>query len=265
LLLASAALAGCDVHGGFSSVNEPTIQRAMQGLDLGIVKAKELLKAEFGICDMSVLVSGALMVPLIVALGGAKKITAQLNSGLALWVAWAALSERYAQSSGSRLREDISAALQKDPVAAILKAVRPRTNAKAKPEDFERPFQNKFALLATYIATGHVERRDFLDGTKLTGNCAYEWHHIMPKATLRNTNAAPLANTVANLAFIKADSNRRIAATPAHEYLPNIPKNVRSSHCIPDSGYEVGRAEQFWDQRRKALAKAFNAFVESHA
>lgn len=273
LLTAALALSGAeDLSKGFSSGGKPNVSAVrvrdgMHRLALGLESTQELLRSEFGFGGMSVFASGSMIVPLIVALGssGRGKGEAKLRAGLVQWIAWAALTERYSAGSGSKLIKDVSAARGTDPVNELLKSVRSRRNMRAKPEDFDKDFHNKFALLALYVATSRPTPRDFQTGAPLQAGSRCEWHHIFPRATLRNTAAAHLSNRIANLAYISGDANRKIAATPAEEYLPKVAPVVKRSHCIPSGNYEIESAEEFWDARREQLARSFNAFVDYHA
>jgi hypothetical protein len=71
------------------------------------------------------------------------------------------------------------------------------------------------------------------------------------------------ADNIANIAFIVGDVNRSIGQSGPEVYLKRIEPNVLRSQCVPtdQSLWAIGRADDFWADRRKLLAESFNEFL----
>jgi hypothetical protein len=74
-------------------------------------------------------------------------------------------------------------------------------------------------------------------------------------------------NEIANMALVSGGTNRKIAKTPAEEYLKGIldkrDKDALEAHCIPldQSLWKMEAYPQFLEYRRAALAKLINDFI----
>lgn len=82
-----------------------------------------LIQSEFGLINMDILWSGALMVPLIVMCDKVKPRDRNTNE-LAGWLALAALCRRYSGASETALDQDLRACRQDDPIRALLANLR---------------------------------------------------------------------------------------------------------------------------------------------
>ncbi len=95
-----------------------------------------------------------------------------------------------------------------------------------------------------------------------------QWHHIFPKATLREAFDRKEINDISNLAFLSGETNRRIAATPASEYLARISEERGDGalvrQCIPMDRelWRLDRYPSFLEARRGLLALAVNEFLD---
>jgi hypothetical protein len=87
-------------------------------------------------------------------------------------------------------------------------------------------------------------------------------HHILPRAQF-SSKLRPTADNVANIAFIASDVNRAISLSGPEVYLRRISEKVLNSQCVPlvRRLWGIDRAEEFWDARRKLLAKSFNEYI----
>ena len=105
-----------------------------------------------------------------------------------------------------------------------------------------------------------------MTGRKITPKVGpSEWHHIFPRASLRNLEQVAGVNRVANIALISQQSNASIGAKSANEYLPTANKLAMEQLCIPGDPklYAKTSAAEFWEERQEMLAAAFTDFVAS--
>jgi hypothetical protein len=202
-------------------------------------QAISLIRSEFGLVNMEILWSGALLVPIIAlcAITPPKKRDAR---GLVAWIALAALLHRYSRSSESALDQDLRACRNDDPIGALLANLRQI-----------RP------------ACMHRGILDFFTGGKVVLHSAIDRHHILPRAQFPE-KVRPLADNIANIAFISGDVNKSIGQSGPEVYLKRIAKRVLDSQCVPTQSnlWTIDSAEHFWAARRELLANSFNDFLK---
>lgn len=232
---------------------------------MGLERTQELLIAEFDIGNMSILWSGALLVPAIV-LYAIHSPTARDARRMAAWMASAALLHRYSASSETTLDEDLRACGKPDPLEMLFRNLRRSIQVRkitAVAEDFAGTFMDRGALFATYIALHHSGARDIVTGQKVTlmgARTLLHRHHIWPKAGFAKNDRRD-ADRIANLAFLLQDANQSLGKEQPAKYLPRLDRKYVRSQCIPLEESAYTTYEEFCKKRRKALAEAFNSFL----
>lgn len=94
-----------------------------------------------------------------------------------------------------------------------------------------------------------------------------QFHHIFPKAVLKNKCSPRDADDIANLCFIAGKTNRQISNKPPANYIgPMIEKagvTVFEAQCIPTHSelLELHSYKLFLQQRRELIAKRLNDFL----
>jgi hypothetical protein len=94
-----------------------------------------------------------------------------------------------------------------------------------------------------------------------------QFHHIFPKATLKNRVTDREADDIANLAFIGGTTNRKISDKPPIEYLPplitELGEPAFASQAIPTDHalLELESYKGFLIERRKRIAQMLNSFL----
>jgi hypothetical protein len=94
-----------------------------------------------------------------------------------------------------------------------------------------------------------------------------QFHHIFPKALLRDHYARREADDIANLAFIAGKTNRQISDKSPKEYFPGMIEKSGSAafetQCIPTDPacLGVGDYKAFLQARRSLIAKRLNEFL----
>ena len=225
-------------------------------------QALGLIRSELGLVNMSVLWSGALVVP-VIALCATMSARNRDSKAVAAWIALAALVHRYSRSAETALEQDLKACRADDPVGALLSNLRGvRSSLAAQPDDFTGALADRSALLALYVACMHRGILDFFNGGKILLQNNVDRHHILPRAQFSDARRSQ-ADAIANIAFIAEDVNKSIGQSGPEVYIKTIKPNVLRSQCVPadPSLWSVERADDFWKARRELLADAFNDFV----
>jgi hypothetical protein len=239
------------------------VLRAWKRTQRATEQALGLVRSELGLVNMTILWSGALLVPLIV-LCAITPPRQRESRALVAWLALAALLHRYSGSSETALDQDLRACRAPDPTGALLANLRQiRSSLTAQSDDFTGALNDRSGLLAVYIACMHRGVLDFFAGGKVLLQSSVDRHHILPRAQfsekLRST-----ADNVANIAFIASDVNKSIGQSGPEVYLNRIPRKILDSQCVPNDSrlWAIDRAEQFWEARRALLADSFNEFLK---
>jgi hypothetical protein len=226
-------------------------------------QAISLVRSEFGLVNMEILWSGALLVP-IIALCAITTPKGRDARSLVAWIALAALLHRYSRSSESALDQDLRACRHDDPVGALLANLRQiRPSLAAHPNDFAGALNDRSGLLASYIACMHRGILEFFTGGKVVLHSAIDRHHILPRAQFPE-KVRSVADNIANIAFISGDVNKSIGQSGPEVYLKRIAKRVLDSQCVPTQNdlWTIDNAEHFWAARRELLANSFNDFLK---
>ena len=221
-----------------------------------------VIRGEFGLVNMNILWSGALIVPLIAVCATVPPRQRDAQE-LAGWLALAALCHRYSGASETALDQDLRACRTSDPVGGLLTNLRTaRTPLAAEPKDFAGALADRSGLLAMYLACVNRGVLDFYTGGKVLLQGNVDRHHILPRAQFAE-NERPTADNIANMAFIAGDVNKSIGQAGPEVYLAKLKTRVLESQCIPtDSAlWRIDRAESFWESRRELLAESFNEYV----
>jgi len=219
-----------------------------------------LIRNEFGLVNMDILWSGALLVP-VIALCESTSPRDLDPKGIAGWLAMAALLHRYSKATETALDQDLRACRADDPIGKLLSNVRREFRFfGATPGDFKGALNDKGALFAAYIACRQVGLRDLFSGSQILLQASVDRHHILPRAQFPE-GSRQKSDTVANIAFITGAVNRAIGAASPDVYLAQISREVLDSQCIPNDErlWRISRCEEFWEERRKLLTEAFNS------
>jgi hypothetical protein len=225
-------------------------------------EAIALVRNEFGLVNMDILWSGALLVP-VIALCASRRPRDRDPRGVAGWLAMAALLHRYSKSAETALDQDLRACRSDDPIGKLLTNVRREAGAfGASANDFKGALNDKGALFAAYIACRHKGLSDLFTNSQILLQANVDRHHILPRGQFEETKRAK-ADAVANIAFITGEVNRAIGAASPDVYLKKINRETLESQCIPldRTLWNIDRAEEFWEARRRLLAEAFNGFL----
>jgi hypothetical protein len=222
-----------------------------------------LVRSEFGLINMDILWSGALLVP-VIALCATTPPRDRNTRALAGWLAMAALLHRYSKSTETVLDQDLRACRAHDPIGQLLSNVRKDEGVFAAiPNDFRGALNDKSALFAVYVACRHQGLKDLFSGSPILLQGNVDRHHILPRAQFAERKRYT-ADTIANIAFVSDGTNRSVGAASPDVYLDQLETEVLESQCIPvdRSLWRIDRADEFWHARRQLLADAFNSYLK---
>jgi hypothetical protein len=238
------------------------VLKAWKQTEKATVEASELVKSELGLVNMDILWSGALLVPIIAMLAGAR-VRDSDPAGMVGWLALAALLHRYSRSSGTALDQDLRACRNDDAIGALLRNLRQRrASLLAIAADFSGALNDRSGMLATYVACKNRGMKDLINGQNVILRAEIDRHHILPRRQFPEANRTR-ADNVANIAFITSDVNKFISNKGPEVYLQDINPAYLESQCIPldETLWRVKQAEEFFGARRELLVDSFNEFV----
>jgi hypothetical protein len=262
----------------FKTVGSFPLQKLKEGWSKakeGIQFAINFLQANAGIEDLSLLSSPLLLiVPGYYAWKHEYQLTPEDEKGLRQWIFVANARGHFSGASESTLDADLNIISKGGATDDLLNTLKLESGRlEITPEDFVGRNKRSALFGLVYLALKVRGAKDWQTGLGLSlthqGNVhIIELHHIFPKALLRQAayKTAEI-NEIANMALVSGGTNRKIAKTPAEEYLKGIldkrDKDALEAHCIPldQSLWKMEAYPQFLEYRRAALAKLINDFI----
>lgn len=127
-------------------------------------------------------------------------------------------------------------------------------------------------FLLSYLVLRRRGARDWWFGSPVAlshdGTYKIEYHHIHPRARLRERYSKAEINDLANLAFISDKANRKISARPPATYfaeLETLDQSFLTGHMVPTDQRlrSLDAYPELIAERRAMLAAAMNDLLES--
>jgi hypothetical protein len=201
-------------------------------------------------------------------------MSAKESDDLRFWLRVANGRGRYSRgSSESYLDADLTIVKGGGDVAVkLLENVRQQFGRlKFDVSEFRGRNQRASLFRLMYQAIKADKAKDWQTGIEISATSAgsdhkLQFHHIFPKAVLKERHESPEINEVANLAFIGGRTNRKISATPPHEYLPRVmdkAPEALTAQCVPTDPvlWRIENYRDFLEARRQLIAARVNAFL----
>jgi len=215
------------------------------------------------------------LIPLAMFFQKHRSITPNVEVGLLRWFYVASLRGRYSGSGETAMDEDLKAVASDDPVVALMKnAVPDERSFLVSPDEFDDAGWRNPLFPLTYAVARKRGAKDWFTGVALATDVVGEAHevqvhHIFPKALLKEAGVSRKdRDEIANLAFLAARPNRKIAARPPEEYLAEIAD--KHSDRLEAQGIPMNRAlwrldhfQEFLSTRRDLLARGINDLIQS--
>jgi hypothetical protein len=261
--------------GTFATTPIERLESAWGQLVRGVRHTINLLVAEVGLDNSTLLPSANALVPLAYYLGSRpeKPLSSDERNALVYWLLVAFVQARYSASAATVIAQDVGALRSPEPFKALfsnlglLKARVEVTTSSLVGKGSTSPY-----FLLSYLVARRRGARDWWFGSPvaLSHDDTYkvEYHHVHPRARLREVYGKAEINDLANLAFISDKANRKIAARPPATYFPEleaIDPTFLVGHLVPtsDSLRSVEAYSGFVAERRALLATAMNELLES--
>ena len=239
--------------------------------------AINFLKSNAGV-DSPALLSSPYLLVMVGHYGHSRRyeITPEESQTLRHWVLAANAKGRYSRgSSETALHQDLATLRRGGGPPDLLERVRTQVGRlDITPEELEGRNQRSALFKTMFLAFRANGARDWQSDLAIAldhrgAQHKMQYHHIFPKAVLKEKYSAREADDIANLAFIGGRTNRRISAKAPSEYFPEVLERGGTSafdeQCIPtdEALLSVSAYRQFLAERRKLIARRLNEFLNS--
>lgn len=257
------------------SLTQVTLQTAWKECCRGMEFAVNFLKSNAGIDSPALLSSPFLLVTL--AYYGHKRdyhIASDESESLRFWVLLANAKGRYSRgSSETLLDQDLTTLKQDGGALELIDRLRLQVGRIDITADELEGRNQRSALFKTmFLAFRVAGAKDWRSNLAIALDHSgiqhrLQFHHIFPKAVLKDHYTTREADDIANLSFIGGKTNRAISDKAPAAYLPPlIAKHGQacfSSQAIPTDNHllEVSSYPAFLIERRKCIAEKLNAFL----
>jgi len=245
-------------------------ERAKDGLRFAI----NFMRANVGVEDESLLSSPLFFICIgYLARALQYRISPQEDRDLRRWFYIANARGHYSGSSETTLDADLALIDHGGSAPELLESLRQQIGRfNIEPADLAGRGQRSALFSTAYLALKARGAKDWRTrlALSLTHSGRYhfvEYHHIFPKAALKERYEKSEINEMANMAFVSGATNRRMSSTPAERTLADVRDEQGDralvDHCIPldPELWKVENYRRFLEYRRAELAKAINEFI----
>ena len=267
----------------FRAVNTVKIEDLRRGWEdakEGLRFAINFLRSNAGIEDESLL-SSPMFIHVLAAISRVKnnKLSDAEQKSLLHWLLVANARGRYSRgATETLLNEDLNIIFRNSDIAALLEPVKRqfgRLTIEAGDLASRGASSPLFSL--SYLALKDAGAKDWFSGLGLSlthqGRLHFiQWHHIFPKALLKENNfETGEINEIANMAFITGQTNRKLGRKEPKEYFPSIVdqqgESALTTQEVPTDPdlHVVENYRAFLELRRELLANRMNAFIARKA
>ena len=252
-----------------------TLQQAWKESVPGMEFALNFLKRNAGIDSPALLSSPFLLVTL--GYYGHKRnyqIPAKEARELRYWVLVANVKGRYSRgSSETLLDQDLLTLREGGGAKELIDRLRLQMGRlDVTPEELEGRNQRSAVFKTMFLAFRAAGAKDWRSNLAIAldhsgSTHRLQFHHIFPKAVLKNAYTGREADDIANLCFIGGKTNRQISdKEPSQYFSPMIEKAgdvAFKKQCIPTSKSLLGLSayKKFLQTRRSLIAKRLNEFL----
>jgi len=251
------------------------LQKAWKEAGEGMEFAMNFLKSNAGIESPALLSSPFLMV-VIAYFGHVRRytITPEESALLRYWALIANAKGRYSRGSSETLvDQDIATLRDGGKIQDLIDRLRLQVGIlEVSPDELEGRNQRSALFKTMFLAFRAAEAKDWRSNLTISldhsgAHHRLQFHHIFPKAQLKNSFTSREADDIANLAFIGGKTNRAISDKPPATYLPPLVAQhgaqVFVAQAIPleTDLLAVPNYKAFLTERRKLIAARLNAFL----
>ena len=180
------------------------------------------------------------LVPIVAFLGlrEDEALSDETRDSLLYWLFGAWIQQRFSGSTQTVMSQDVAAVKSADPIRNLFANLGLLGHRLAVTEAMlaGRGSTSPFFFLSYLCARGRTAT-DWWFSVPVSalhdGSYKVEYHHIHPRATLRDDYSKSEINDLANLAFISAKANRKISNRSPADYLTELSDADLRNHFIP--------------------------------
>ncbi|MEI2719905.1 MAG: DUF262 domain-containing protein [Gemmatimonadales bacterium] len=201
-------------------------------------------------------------------------LTPEESVELARWALLANAKGRYSRgSSETILDQDLTVVKEGKSVADLLGRLQLQVGRlEITPLDLEGRTQRSALFKTMFLAFRAEGAKEWLSKVAIAldhsgSQHKLEFHHIFPKAQLKNRFPSREIDDIANLAFISAATNKFIRDKKPEAYFPEIVSRAGSeafsTQCIPDDPtlLPLDQYPEFLNSRRAMIVARLNSFL----
>lgn len=245
----------------------------------GMEFALNFLKNNAGIESPALLSSPFLLITL--AYFGHKRgyeLTAEESGHLRHWVLAANAKGRYSRgSSETILDQDIATLRDGGGTQEMMDKLRQQVGRlDVAPEELEGRSQRSALFKTMFLAFRAHGAKDWRSQLVIAldhsgSQHKMQFHHIFPKALLKDSYTGREADDIANLCFISGKTNRQISDKSPAQYFPDMMEKsgveAFTAQCIPTEPtlLSTEKYKAFLQQRRKLISQRLNEFLGMQA
>lgn len=238
-------------------------------------KSLDYLQQEFNLISGDFMPKPQILVPLAFLFSKIHRPTAQQSQIIKQWFWRVAFSDRYTSSTDSKMNDDI--AFFEDILVNKFDKIDKYSISinegffKSQKLSKSNPFVKAILLLLSKQKPLDLTNGDGVDtGSALSVYNKKEYHHIFPKAFLKNVLIIDddKINVVGNYCFLPASSNKKISDKKPSDYFKTIiPEHkfneILESNLIPsdETIYKINDYQKFLDERSKLLMAKINEYI----
>nr|WP_221380245.1 DUF262 domain-containing protein [Actinoplanes polyasparticus] len=257
-------------HTRLAAATDEELAHGWATVQRGLRELVPLLKNNLGVTHSSLLPSMAVLLPLVVLLGERpnEPMDADTANGILYWFLAATIGNRYSGSTDTLLGQDIPAAREDEPVRTMLANLGlVGTRVDVTPRALVGRSTGSPYFFLSFLVAKRAGAKDWFYGTVIDpdGDDGHkiEYHHIHPRATLKDTYTKAEINDLANLAFISASANRKISDRSPSVYFPTLDPAEFVAHFVPsDENLRTADAyRRFLAARRQMLATSMTDLI----
>lgn len=186
------------------------------------------------------------------------------------WVYMALIWSRYSTAGETALDQDYTALSKDDPISTMIQSIEDKSGRRPVSErELREQRKNSPFMVMSYVLARYANAQDWFNGVAIGGGSGLEFHHIFPKAVLRQRyqlrKDSRTVDQVANLAFLSKRANLKIGSKSPADYLQNIDSTRLQAQCVPGDTalWTLEQFEEFVLQRRQLLADGINKLLAS--
>lgn len=264
----------------FLTVGSLAVNRLKQGWQecrSGMEFAVNFMRSNVGIDNPALLSSPFLVITL--GYYGHKRnyqITPEDQQRLRHWVLLANAKGRYSRgSSETLLDQDLATLRHGDGTQALLDRLQLQVGRlDIAPEELEGRNQRSALFKTMFLAFRAAGAKDWQSNLAIAlghrgAQHRLQFHHIFPKAVLKDHYTVRETNDIANLAFIAGKTNRQISDKAPDQYFPQLiaraGEETFDSQCIPTDAslLNIDSYKEFLTVRRVRVSERLNDFLKA--